>query len=120
MDRGEILVPPVLYLPVSRVGSDNQPTTTVAELSDGRKAIFAYTALDRLANCCGRDQAWMLIQTESMGLLQQELGFEIISVDKPIPNQIPVSKQGQSQATHVAEGGHKLAGPGSRKKRLDD
>ncbi|WP_424922760.1 SAV_915 family protein [Aeromicrobium chenweiae] len=35
----------------------------VVGLRDGRTALLAYTALDRLVDCCGDRQPWVLIET---------------------------------------------------------
>ncbi|TGN31351.1 SAV_915 family protein [Aeromicrobium chenweiae] len=54
------MVPPVLYVPGGRgVGRRHG----VVGLRDGRTALLAYTALDRLVDCCGDRQPWVLIET---------------------------------------------------------
>ncbi|WP_425411848.1 SAV_915 family protein [Mycetocola saprophilus] len=117
MGTSGIIVPPVLYLPVDHVVGTDLSQTTVADLADGRKAIFAFTALDRLADCCGIDQGWILVPTDSLGRLQEELGFEVISIDKPIPV-IATSQTNGRGSVHGSDGlGWGPAGAGSRRSR---
>lgn len=115
METHGIIVPPVLYLPVERVIGTDSPQTPVANLTDGRKAIFAFTALDRLADCCGIDQEWILVPTDSLGRLQEELRFEVVSVDKPLPSILTSQIHGRGQVNSSYGSMHYAAGAGSRR-----
>ena len=42
------MVPPVLYLPLSVTSTPEEQLVEIRELKDGRRALLAYTALDRL------------------------------------------------------------------------
>lgn len=74
------IIPPVLYLPTREI-SVGSHAPEVRMLPDGRRALIAYTALDRLAQRCGAAQSWMLVATEELGSLQQEAGFDVVSFD---------------------------------------
>ncbi len=82
------VVPPVLYLP-----STGAPNTYGAEIelrktNDGRMALLAYTALDRLADCMGPHQPWVLYPTERLGDLEAVEHYDVIYLDLPVPQEL--------------------------------
>lgn len=82
------VVPPVLYLPTK---PDPDPEVTkieMRELEDGRVALMAYTALDRLARCCGPHQPWVLYRTDALGELRETSPYDVIALDQPIPEEL--------------------------------
>ncbi|WP_306768845.1 SAV_915 family protein [Mycobacterium hubeiense] len=52
---------------------------------DGRTALLAYSALDRLQYCCGDDQAWIVMPTASLSQLQAAHPFQLLLLDVVIP-----------------------------------
>lgn len=54
-------------------------------LHDGRTALLAYTALDRLADGCGPHQSWIVYRTEELGVLRQTCPYDVIILDQPLP-----------------------------------
>ncbi|MFS0895957.1 SAV_915 family protein [Mycolicibacterium litorale] len=44
---------------------------------DGRIALLAYSALDRLHDCCGVDQAWIVMPTAELATLQAAQPFQL-------------------------------------------
>lgn len=78
------LVPPVLYLPVTEHPQGGQHAI-VRELSDRRKGLVAYTALDRLAEQCGPNQPWVLIPTAELGRIKAEQPFDLVLFDVHVP-----------------------------------
>lgn len=79
-------VPPILYLPCKAGSTTDLAMVEMRELEDGRVALMAYTALDRLAWCCGEAQPWVLFRTEALGELRRESPFDIVLFDQPIPD----------------------------------
>ncbi|PXY32825.1 hypothetical protein BAY60_08760 [Prauserella muralis] len=88
--------PPVVYLPCATHTED--PADAVVELRrtrDGRMALMAYSALDRLKYCCGEQQPWMVVPTPTLQRIQQVQPFELVLLDVIIP---PEHRHGASDA----------------------
>lgn len=78
--------PPVVYLPVlSEVRAVEDAQIMLRRTRDGRVACLAYSALDRLLDCCGSDQPWMWAPTAALDALQQAQPFDLIFLDLDIP-----------------------------------
>ena len=78
--------PPALYLPCAEQVVD--PAALRIEMRrtrDGRRALLAYTALDRLLDCCGREQPWCLMPTANLGAVQRVDHFDLLLLDVAIP-----------------------------------
>ncbi len=78
--------PPALYLPCAAQESD--PAELKIEMRrtrDGRWALLAYTALDRLLDGCGREQPWCLMPTANLGAVQRVDHFDLLLLDVVIP-----------------------------------
>lgn len=84
LDTPEVIVPPMLYLPVLE-HPEHGTVAAVRELSDGRLGLLAYTALDRLAAACGTGQPWMLISTSSLEQLLEIQRFDVVAFDIDTP-----------------------------------
>ena len=76
-------VPPVLYLPVTAGPSGN--IAEVRPTREGRRALLAYSALDRLLAQCGDGQPWVLVQIADLDGLMAEQPFDLIAFDANIP-----------------------------------
>lgn len=80
--------PPVVYLPCA--GHVTDPADAVIELRqtrDGRMALMAYSALDRLKYCCGDQQPWLVIPTAHLDKIQQVQHFDLVLLDVIIPDE---------------------------------
>ncbi|MGA6165681.1 SAV_915 family protein [Amycolatopsis magusensis] len=54
---------------------------------DGRVALLAYSALDRLHDCCGKAQPWIVMPTASLDSLQAAQPFQLLLLDMAIPEE---------------------------------
>ncbi|GAA2781733.1 SAV_915 family protein [Saccharopolyspora taberi] len=78
--------PPVVYLPcVETVADPAQARVAMRTTRDGRVALLAYTALDRLHTCCGRNQPWIVMPTAGLDELQKAQPFQLLLLDVVIP-----------------------------------
>lgn len=82
------IVPPVLYLPVIDLPDDRGRQFAVRRLADGRAGLLAYTALDRLAACCGDQQPWVMLPTPELGRVRQAQPFDVVAFDLPVPSSL--------------------------------
>lgn len=81
----ETIVPPALYLPI-RYTDDGQPRVARMAMEDGKQALLAYTALDRLAKGCGPDQAWSIVFTSTLPQISEETPFDAVVFDVEFPS----------------------------------
>lgn len=81
-------IPPVLYLPARPGADENGAEIEMRQLEDGRVALLAYTALDRMARCCGPHQPWVLYQTDQLDTLRVMNPFDIVVFDQPLPEEL--------------------------------
>ncbi|MFD3594887.1 SAV_915 family protein [Nocardia sp. NPDC058640] len=80
--------PPVVYLPVlAEVQRVEDAQIMLRQTKDGRVACLAYSALDRLYQCCGSDQPWMWTPTAALDALQLAQPFELLFLDLEIPEE---------------------------------
>lgn len=80
--------PPVVYLPcVERVEDPQQAHVEMRTTRDGRVALLAYSALDRLHECCGEAQPWIVMPTAALDGLQQAQPFQMLLLDVVIPEE---------------------------------
>ncbi|SNR38461.1 hypothetical protein SAMN06265360_104136 [Haloechinothrix alba] len=80
--------PPVVYLPLAE--HTENPEEAVVELRrtrDGRMALMAYSAMDRLKYCCGEQQPWMVLPTAYLDNIQQVQPFDLVLLDVIIPEE---------------------------------
>lgn len=75
-------IPPVLYVPCEPGSTADDARLTVRATRDGRRALLAYTALDRLVRCCGEGQPWALVPTAE---LDASASFDLLFLDVSIP-----------------------------------
>ena len=80
------LVPPMLYVPVADYPSGSQEVTIdFRRMQDGRTALVAFTALDRLIDGCGATQPWVLLPTDTLAEIDQHSPYDVILLDIVIP-----------------------------------
>lgn len=87
IEQPEVIVPPVLYLPIMDNPESEGQMAIVRRLGDGRKGLLAYTALDRLADKCGTEQPWMLLMTSELGRIREGQPFDVVAFDLDIPSE---------------------------------
>jgi len=83
------VIPPMLYLPCDgfRSGGD-ELSVDFRCMRDGRLALLAYTALDRLVNCCGQDQPWVVVPASTLDELDLHQPYDVILLDVEIPTEL--------------------------------
>jgi len=82
------VVPPALYLPSTGAPNKFGAEIELRRTNDGRMALLAYTALDRLADCMGPHQPWVLYPTERLGDLEAVEHYDVIYLDLPVPQEL--------------------------------
>lgn len=80
----ETVVPPVLYVPVSLDDSGTSTAVTLP-MGQGKRALIAYTALDRLAKGCGEGQGWTMVFTSTLSKVREESPFDAVAFDVDFP-----------------------------------
>jgi hypothetical protein len=82
------VVPPVLYVPRDSADrSDGPVSLDYRTTTDGRTALLAYTALDRLVACCGDAQPWIVIETSKLDDIGKQQPYDLILLDLEIPTE---------------------------------
>jgi hypothetical protein len=85
---GTTSFPPVVYVPCSSVAMDDEVLSIdLRPTRDGRLALLVYSALDRLVDCCGEEQPWVVMPTANLEKVRVETGFELILLDVVIPDE---------------------------------
>ncbi len=82
-----VVVPPVLYLPV-REHPEGGNYPEVRRLVDGRLALVAYTALDRLGDACGENQPWVLMHLADLATVKAAHPFDVVAFDPQLPAEL--------------------------------
>lgn len=78
--------PPVLYVPCFEEVSDPSDARVLLETTrDGRSSLLAYSALDRLHRCIGRDQPWIVVPTSYLPALNDVAPFQLVLLDVVVP-----------------------------------
>lgn len=71
-----------MFLLCDEASTEAEPLVLIHALDDGRRALLAYTSLDRLVTLCGEEQRWTLARTEG---LQEAFGpFDVLVIDTPL------------------------------------
>lgn len=79
-------IPPVVYVPcTAHVSIVEQAVVDLRTTRDGRSALLAYSALDRLHTCCGDDQPWMVLPTTALSKVHESHPFDLLLMDVMIP-----------------------------------
>lgn len=77
--------PPVVYVPCVPVVSRAEASACLRTTADGRTALLAYSALDRLHAGAGRDVPWALMTIQDLQDLHDEHPFDVLYMDLKIP-----------------------------------
>ncbi|MCW2867642.1 MAG: hypothetical protein JWR20_1830 [Marmoricola sp.] len=75
-------LPPVLYVPTSPFAADGRAHIAMTPLADGRMAVFAYSALDRLAEFYAADAPWALLTIADLQRAHADVPFDLLLVDQ--------------------------------------
>lgn len=84
---GQASLPPVVYVPCSDDVEDGELTVDLRPTKDGRIALLVYSALDRLVNCCGPNQPWVVMPTVDLDKISERVHFDMILLDLEIPEE---------------------------------
>ena len=87
-ESGHPPIPPALYLPSTGASNTRGAEIELRQMRDGRVALLAYTALDRLARCLGPNQPWVLYPTENLDQLEAVQSYDVIYLDTPVPRNL--------------------------------
>ena len=87
-ESGRPPIPPALYLPSTGASNTRGAEIELRQMRDGRVALLAYTALDRLARCLGPNQPWVLYPTENLEQLEAVQSYDVIYLDTPVPRNL--------------------------------
>lgn len=83
----EVVVPPVVYVPVESVPEGEEADVIFRRTRDGEVALVLYTALDRLVDCCGPHQPWILMPTEKLAAVAEVQPYDLIFFDLEMPEE---------------------------------
>lgn len=82
-------LPPALYLPTSPVAPTTDGGTganiELRHTPDGRVALVAFTSLEKLVECCGEHQPWLVLDTAHLPMLHQVNPYDVIVLDTELP-----------------------------------
>lgn len=77
--------PPVVYVPCLPDRSRAAASVTLRTTADGRTALLAYSALDRLRAGAGTDVPWALLSVQDLQHLHDESPYDVLYLDLRIP-----------------------------------
>jgi hypothetical protein len=92
-DRGETS-PPVIYLPVHLDEEGQVKDVRLIQLADGRVALLAYTALDRLVDACGDAQPWTLVESSKVLPAGDGQPYDVRFLDVSLPDELRRTGEG--------------------------
>ncbi|RSN31385.1 hypothetical protein DMC61_14655 [Amycolatopsis sp. WAC 04169] len=86
--RAEVIEGAV-FLPVHAVASPGCATYAETRvLADGATALFAYSSLSTLVNCCGEQQAWAAVKSRELSEIQAGSEVDVVLWDTQLPEQL--------------------------------
>ncbi|WP_243118385.1 SseB family protein [Actinomyces wuliandei] len=77
----------MVYLPSTGGSSAYGAEIELRQTQDGRVALLAYTALDRLVRGMGPHQPWVLYPTDRLGDLDSVQPYQVIYLDPEVPRE---------------------------------
>ncbi|WP_026360321.1 SAV_915 family protein [Amycolatopsis nigrescens] len=87
-------LPPVIYVPTTPHRNGNtESSIELRRTGDGRLALLAYSALDRLVACCGEHQAWVLVTSGNLPKLYAAQPYDVILLDAQLPEDLRYGHQ---------------------------
>lgn len=96
--------PPIVYVPLAEATSDvAEARLQYRTTKDGRKALLAYSALDRLRDGMGASQPWAVFPTLHLQAFWDADRFDTVLLDLVVPPGLRVGPEGD--AARAATGG---------------
>lgn len=96
-------LPPMVYVPLSDETADPADAKLEYRLTkDGRKALLAYSALDRLQRGMGIEQPWAVMPTAQLEKFRETDQFDTVVLDIVMP--VRLRKGVEGDAARTAEG----------------
>ncbi|GAA1906176.1 hypothetical protein GCM10009737_03690 [Nocardioides lentus] len=86
-----VVSPPVVYLPCRLDADGALSEIMMVRLDDGRAALMAYSALDRLGRACGDAHPWVLWETERLDEIKDLKHFDAAYLDVALPRAMRLS-----------------------------
>lgn len=80
--------PPIVYIPCAPAQTGDELTIDLRVTGDGRLALLAYSAMDRLVAHCGPAQPWTVMAATDLEQARLATGFELILLDLDIPEEL--------------------------------
>ncbi|GAB2449942.1 hypothetical protein GCM10027062_33960 [Nocardioides hungaricus] len=74
--------PPVVYAPTTELAEGGEARLAMHPTSDGRIAVFVYSALDRLAEFYRADAPWVLLTVEDLQRAHDAAPYDLLFLDK--------------------------------------
>ncbi|SFQ35351.1 hypothetical protein SAMN05421810_106249 [Amycolatopsis arida] len=81
------VIPPMVYLACDSVDGDDF-IVHVRATKDDERAVFVYSAYDRLLNCCGPHQRWVVLPTRNLERVAEHVHFDMILIDIEMPEEL--------------------------------
>ena len=77
----------MVYVPCEQAPANEEQELVIdlRQTADGRMALLVYSALDRLVNCCGSRQPWVVMPTARLDTFSDR--FDLILLDVDIPHE---------------------------------
>ncbi|WP_349723137.1 SAV_915 family protein [Microbacterium sp. KR10-403] len=98
--------PPVLYLPIVRgVADPADAQLEYRRTKDGRSALLAYSALDRLHAGMGAEQPWIVMPTAQLQPIWEVDRFDTVLLDIDVPVEFRNGAEGDRARAEAAERG---------------
>lgn len=89
--------PPVLYVPLANAAAKPEDVQLQYRLTkDGRKALLAYSALDRLKNGMGDEQPWAVFPTATLEAFWDADRFDTVLLDLIMPVRLRIGAEGDA------------------------
>lgn len=82
-------MPPVLYVPCRDAGPEAEVVARTTR--DGRRAVFGYTALDRLHAACGTAHPWALLSMTQLEELHRSAPYDVLYPDLTMPEHLRIT-----------------------------
>lgn len=77
------------FLPAQRVPEGaSEVHVEIRGLHDGRTALFAYSSLPRLVQCCGPVQPWVEVAPGRVHDVQRMAGVDVVVWDAELPTEL--------------------------------
>lgn len=84
-DQARVTMPPVVYVPVAELPEEpGVQRLKMHTLSDGRTAVYVYSAPDRLASMYGGGVAWVLADVAGLQRAFDDVPYDLLLLDREL------------------------------------